>query len=428
MGIDKNIRGIIFPVGFLIGVGILMVYSSSAFISTERYGNSFHFFGRHLVNVFIGISAMIVFMKIDYQRFRLFVMPFLIFSFVLLILVFLPGIGRAAGAQSDVKRWIYLGFFNFQPSELVKLSLILFLADYICINSSRMKDLRYGVIIPLAVVAIFQGVILLQPDFGSVMILSILSFTLLFAGGIRWKYLFGVAGIFLPVIAVGILSAPYRITRILCFLNPWREPQGCGFQLIQSFIAFGRGGITGVGFGGSKQKLFFLPEAHTDFIFSLLGEEAGLIGVIVVLCMFFYLLVKLFGVAFDAKDVFGYYLALGLTVMIGSQAMINLAVSVGLMPTKGLPLPFISYGGSSFLVNMAAVGILLNITGKNRTSLPVTSVRIDPKTRYRIRIDSLYNKSRFAQRSGMGNLITFYMRHYYFPLTLFSGAVAEKNK
>jgi cell division protein FtsW len=427
MGIDKNIRGIIVPLVILICIGILMVYSSSALISKEKYGSSFHYLLRHLINVLIGLIAMISMVKIDYHKLKAFVIPCLLLSIVLLIVVFLPGIGVAAGAKSDVKRWINLGFFTFQPSEVVKLSIVLFLSDYISKNAHNMKNLRRGVIIPLTVVAVYQGIILLQPDFGTVMSIGILSLTLLFVGGIRWKYLFCAAGALLPVVAFIIISAPYRVTRVLCFLNPWREPQGCGFQLIQSFIAFGRGGITGVGIGSSKQKLFFLPEAHTDFIFSLVGEEAGLIGALIVLAAFFYLLLQLFKVTLRTDDVFGYYLALGLTLMIGAQALINLAVSLGLMPTKGLPLPFISYGGSAFLVNMAAVGILLNIAGSSGASLPSKSIRLIPETRYRVRLNSSLHKNRIDRKHITLDPHTLSMSGASSQRILFAGVMMEKS-
>lgn len=358
----KNTRGIVISVMILTGIGILMVYSSSAFVSTEKYGNSFHYFWKHLFTILIGFIAMIFLAKVNYYKLRCFVIPLLIFSVILLILVFVPGIGVSAGPNSEVKRWIKLWPLTFQPSELVKITMVLFLSDYISKNAHKMKDLRCGVIVPLTVMAIFQGIILLQPDFGAAMSIGIVALTLLFIGGIKWKYITGVVLLSLPVVYKLVLSAPYRIKRIMAFLDPWQDPQGSGFQLIQSFLAFGRGGITGVGIGDSKQKLFFLPEAHTDFIFSLIGEELGLIGVLIVLCLFSYLFIKGFKIAMRIEDSFGYYLAVGLTIMIGVQALINFAVSTGVMPTKGLPLPFISYGGSALLVNMAAVGILINIS------------------------------------------------------------------
>ncbi len=401
MVIDKNARRIIIPVILLLCIGILMVYSSSSMISMERYGSSFHYVWRHFLNILIGFTAMIIVAKIDYHKLRAFVIPSLLFSVILLMLVFVPGIGVPAGENSEVKRWIDLGLFTFQPSELVKITMVLFLADYISKKAHQMKDIRYGVVIPMSVMAVFQGIILLQPDFGAVMSIGILTLTILFIGGIQWKHVFGVVGISLPVVCILILSAPYRVVRILCFLNPWQDRQGCGYQLIQSFLAFGRGGLTGVGFGSSKQKLFFLPEAHTDFIFSLVGEEAGLVGALCILGIFIYLLIKLFKVAMKKENSFGYYLALGLTLMIGSQALINFAVSVGLMPTKGLPLPFISYGGSALLVNMAAVGILLNILKNSSSSPGVPSVRFVPETSKLALFNSRFFKSYGKRGSNM---------------------------
>ena len=362
MIIDKNIRGIIIPVLFLIGIGVLMVYSSSALISAEKYDNSFHYLWKHLFNILIGFAAMIFLLKLDHHKLKRAVIPLLILSFIFLILVFVPGIGVSAGPKSEVQRWIKLWLLTFQPSELVKITMVIFLSDYISKNTHRMKDLRFGLIVPLAVMAVFQGIIMRQPDFGAAMSLGILTITLLVIGGVKWKYILGVIGTSLPIVCMLILFFPYRMKRITAFLDPWQDPQGSGFQLIQSFYAFGRGGLTGVGIGDSKQKLFFLPEAHTDFIFSLIGEEMGLMGVLFVLGLFLYFFIKVLKVAMQTEDSFGYYLAFGLMVMIVSQALINFAVATGVMPTKGLPLPFISYGGSALLINMAAVGILMNIS------------------------------------------------------------------
>ncbi|GBE40024.1 lipid II flippase FtsW [bacterium BMS3Bbin08] len=358
----NNVRGIIIPVLALTGIGILMVYSSSVFISTEKFGSSFHYLWRHLFTVFIGLSAMVVLAKVDYHKLRFLVIPLMLLSVVMLVLVFVPGIGVSAGPHSEVRRWIRLWPSTFQPSEFVKITMVLFLADYISRNIHKMRDLRCGVVIPIAVMVVFQGIILLQPDFGAVMSIGIITMTLLFIGGIKWRFIMGIIILSLPVVYKLILSAPYRMKRIMAFLDPWQDAQGGGFQLVQSFLAFGRGGLTGVGIGHSKQKLFFLPEAHTDFIFSLIGEELGLIGVLAVISLFIWLFIRGFKTAMRTEDSFGYYLALGLTLMIVSQTLVNFSVATGLMPTKGLPLPFISYGGSAFLVNMAAVGILINIS------------------------------------------------------------------
>ncbi len=367
---NKKIQGLIIPVLILIGVGVLMVYSSSVFISAEKYGSSFHYLWRHLFTILIGSAAMIFLAKTDYQKLRIFVLPLLILSVILLILVFVPGIGVSAGSHSEVKRWIRLWPSTFQPSELVKVTMVIFLADYISKHMHKMNNLRCGVIIPVAVMVIFQSIVLLQPDFGAAMSIGIITLTLLFVGGLKWRYILGIFLLSLPAIYILVLSSPYRMRRIMAFLDPWQDHQGSGFQLVQSFLAFGRGGFTGVGVGHSKQKLFFLPEAHTDFIFSLIGEELGLIGVLMVLGLFLWLFMKGVKISMQAVDPFGYYLALGLTIMIGSQALVNIGVSTGVMPTKGLPLPFISYGGSALLINMASVGILINVL-KNSSVLPM---------------------------------------------------------
>lgn len=350
----------------LITIGIIMVYSSSAVISTGKFGSSFHYLWRHLTAVFIGLVVMILLARTDYHRLRDFVFPLLILSFVLLILVFIPHIGVSAGSNSGVKRWIRLWPLTFQPSELVKIAIVLFMADYMSRNAHRMKELRYGVLIPLAVMAVFQGMIMLQPDFGATVSIGILTITLLFIGGIKFRYIAGIGLLSLPAVVMLIIREPYRLRRITAFLDPWQDPRHSGYQLVQSLLALGRGGVTGVGIGDSKQKnLSYLPEGHTDFIFSLIGEELGLIGVLTVLGLFIYLFIKSFKISMKKEDSYGYYLSLGLTVMTASQALINFAVATGVMPTKGLPLPFISYGGSALLVNMAAIGILINISNSS---------------------------------------------------------------
>jgi cell division protein FtsW len=365
----KSSRDIFVPVLILVGIGLLMVYSSTALMSTKKYGNSLHYLWKHLITVCAGLITMFVLAKVDYRKFRPLVILFLVFSFILLVLVFVPGIGLSANGAS---RWIRLWPNTFQPSELVKITLVIFLADYMSKNIHRIKDFRYGILIPGGVMLLFQLIIILQPDFGAVMSIAILTICLLILGGARLRYIWGGVLMSLPLIYVLIFAVPYRKRRIMAFLDPWQDPFESGFQLVQSFIAFGRGSIFGVGIGESKQKLFFLPEVHTDFIFSLIGEEIGLIGVLAVVGLFVWLFVKGVMIANRTADSFSYYLAFGLTMMISCQAIINFAVTTGLMPTKGLPLPFISYGGSALLNNMAAMGILINISRING-QLPLAS-------------------------------------------------------
>jgi len=368
----KKAQGLLIPVLILIGIGILMVYSSTALLSTRKYGNGFHYLWNHLFTVFVGFMALVCLSRINYQRLRSIIFILLGVSLVLLILVFVPGIGISV---NGAKRWLRLWPTTFQPSELVKITMVIFLADYMDKNIHRMKEFRYGVLIPVGIMAIFQLLIILQPDFGGVMNLGILTGALLLLGGARLKHIGILAFSALPVVYLLIRIAPYRWERIKCFFDPWQEPFGCGYQLVQSFIAFGRGNIFGLGIGESKQKLFFLPEVHTDFIFSLIGEELGLIGVMAVVGLFLWIFIKGFEIASQTKDTFSYYLAAGLTMMISIQALINFAVSTGLIPTKGLPLPFISYGGSALLINMSTIGILINILRENEKAVIENGVK-----------------------------------------------------
>jgi cell division protein FtsW len=365
----KYTRSILISVLLLVGIGTLMVYSSTALMSMREHGSGFNFLWKHLFTVFIGTAAMLLLSKIDYRKYRPLVYVLIGLSFVLLILVFIPGIGISA---NGARRWLRLWPTTFQPSELVKVVMVIFLADYMDKNLDRMREFRYGIAIPLGVMLFFQIIIIRQPDFGAVMSLGILTFGLLILGGARLRHIGSLALLALPAVYMLIMTSSYRSKRLLCFLDPWKDPQGCGFQLVQSFIAFGNGSFWGLGLGGSKQKLYFLPEAHTDFIFSLIGEELGLVGVMFVVAVFVWLFVKGFQVSMRTRDPFSYFLTFGLTMLIGVQAIINIAVSTGLMPTKGLPLPFISYGGSALLINMAAAGMLINIS-KNSDVAPVHS-------------------------------------------------------
>ncbi len=363
----KETRSIFISVLILVSIGTVMIYSSTALMSMRKYGSGSHYLWNHLFTVFVGVGAMLVLGKLDYRKVRPFIYALMALSFVMLILVFVPGIGLSANGAS---RWLRLWPTTFQPSELVKLVMVIFLADYMDKNINKMREFKYGIAIPMAVMAVFQGIIIFQPDFGAVMSLGILTFCLLIVGGARLTHIGALVLVSLPVIYILVTSSAYRMKRIMCFTDPWKDPFGCGFQLVQSFIAFGKGSFFGVGLGGSKQKLYFLPEVHTDFIFSLIGEELGLIGVTIVLGLFIWLFRKGVNVASKTEDPFSYFLALGLTIMIGVQAIINFAVSTGLMPTKGLPLPFLSYGGSALLINLAVVGLLISISTRNDNRMP----------------------------------------------------------
>lgn len=344
----------------LLAFGGLMIYSSTSVVTpllAKKKITEFYYFKRHLFTVGLGFIAMFAAYKIKPSTLKKMAVPLLVFSFVLLLFVFIPHLGVSAGGA---RRWIRLWPTTFQPSELVKLAMVIFLARYMSMPDYSTE--RFSSFVkPLVVMAVFQVVFLKQPDFGATMSLGILTLALLFISGMRLRYIGSIMVLALPVI-YKLVMEPYRLRRITSFLDPWKDPQGSGFQLVQSFIALGSGGLTGLGLGESKQKLSFLPASHTDFIFCLVGEELGLIGAAIVLVLFVLLFVRGCSVANQSKDSFVYYLAYGLIMMISIQALINFAVVTGLVPTKGLPLPFMSYGGSALLVNMIAVGILLRIS------------------------------------------------------------------
>ena len=344
----------------LTGFGAVMIYSCTSVITpalAKKGVTEFYYFKRHMFTILSGFSFMFFFYRLKPSSIKKMAIPLLIFSFVLLVLVFLPHIGVSAGGA---RRWIRLWPSTFQPSELVKISMVIFLARYMSRPEYRTDSIA-SFIKPVGIMVIFQAAILKQPDFGAAMSLAFLTFAMLFLSGTRLRHLAALLVVAMPVI-IKLIMEPYRFRRLTSFLDPWKDATGSGFQLVQSFIALGSGGLTGVGLGSSKQKLSYLPESHTDFIFSIIGEEFGFIGLLVVLALFLLLFIKGVSIANRTKDEFVYYLAVGLSLMISLQALINFAVAIGLAPTKGLPLPFISYGGSSLLVNMVAIGMLLNIS------------------------------------------------------------------
>jgi cell division protein FtsW len=344
----------------LLAFGSLMIYSSTSVITpllAKKKITEFYYFKRHILTMVLGSLVLLFTYSLKPAVLKRFSLPLLVFSFVLLCAVFLPHIGVTAGGA---RRWIRLWPTTFQPSELVKLAMVIFLARYM--SSPGYNTESFGSFAkPILIMAVFQLVFLKQPDFGSTMSLAFLTFTMLFISGMRLRYIASVLILALPVV-YKLVMEPYRLRRITSFLDPWKDPLGSGFQLVQSFISLGSGGIAGLGLGESKQKLSFLPASHTDFIFCLVGEELGLIGASVLIALFIFLFIKGISIASRSNDKFVCYLAYGLTLMISLQALINFAVVTGLVPTKGLPLPFMSYGGSALLVNMAAVGLLLRIS------------------------------------------------------------------
>jgi len=357
-------RWLLIATAALIISGIVMIYSSTSVITpvlARRNVTQFFYFKRHLLTVLIGIAFMVIASRLSTETLKGMSIPLLISSFILLILVFIPGVGISAGGA---RRWIRLWPSTFQPSEMVKFAMVLFLAWYMSRPAFRTDSIT-SLAIPVAVMGLFQLIFLRQPDFGAAMSLGLLSIAMLVLSGLRMRYIMLLTVLLVPVL-VKLLMEPYRFRRILSFLDPWKDPQGGGFQLIQSLIALGSGGVKGIGLGESKQKLSFLPESHTDFIFSLIGEELGFIGASIIVCLFLFIFIRGVLIASRTGEQFSFYLASGLSMMIALQALINFSVTTGLAPTKGLPLPFISYGGSSLLVNMVAVGILLNLSKGGR--------------------------------------------------------------
>ena len=348
--------------------GVVMVYSASNIMADKRFHDGFFFLKRQGLFAVVGLIMMLVVMRIDYHLWKQLAVPALLLCLVLLGLVLIPGIGGKAGGSS---RWIkLLPGFNFQPSEMAKLALIMYMAYSLDKKQDKVKLLASGFIPYMVVLMFLITFLVLQPDLGGALTLAAVAMTMLFAAGTRLTYIFSMFLLAIPLLAIK-LSRGYHKGRIDAYLDPWSDPSGKGFQIIQSWLALGTGGVFGQGLGEGKQKLFYLPEAHTDFILSVVGEELGFIGVVVIIGMFFLLVQRAMRIAVAAPDTFGRFLALGIAVLFGIEATVNMGVVTGLLPTKGLALPFISYGGSSLFISLFAVGILLNISSGLKIS-PIT--------------------------------------------------------
>ncbi len=343
-------------------IGVVMVYSSSAIMAAERFHDGFYFLKRQLVYTLVGFMLMAGATYFRYENWRKLAVVSLLGSIVLLTLLFVPGLGiRVGGAM----RWLRLPGFTLQPAELVKLSMVLYLAHSLTRKKEKVRSLSKGYLPYMIVLAVLLLILLKQPDLGSAMIIAGVSFGMLIVAGVRWLYLLPTVLMSLPVLYLLVMQVDYRRRRILAFLDPWDDPFDTGFQIIQSLVAFGKGGIFGQGLGIGEQKLFYLPEAHTDFIFSVIGEEMGLVGVVVVAALFLTLVLCGIKISLNCQDPFGRNLAFGLSLLLGLEAFVNLSVCMGLLPTKGLALPFISFGGTSLIVCLVEVGILLNISSFN---------------------------------------------------------------
>lgn len=356
---NTSAKIVLLCVSVLLMVGIVMIYSSSAVYAHTAFGDSTYFVTRHLFFLVLGLAAAVFCMTLPAEFFRNHARHVMLGSIILLLAVLIPGIGAQVGGA---RRWIRMFGFGFQPSEIAKLALILYLADFTARKRHQIGDLKQGFLPAFSVIGLTGALILLEPDLGTAVAIGFIGLSVLFVSGIRLKYLASVTAGIIPLLYFIIICAPYRLKRIIAFLNPWEDPRGTGFQLIQSFIALGSGGVFGVGLGGSRQKLFYLPQSHTDFIYSIIGEELGFWGTTLVLILFALLVWHALSIALRLKEPFMSRVILGISMMIAFEVIVNIGVSAGALPTKGLPLPFISYGGSSLVVHLAAIGVLLNMS------------------------------------------------------------------
>ena len=347
---------LVLAVAALVGLGVVVVFNTSYFYGQRMFGDALYIFRKHLLSITIGAVLCLIAARIPSERYRALAYPLLLAVLVALGLVLIPHLGVVRGGA---RRWLHLGPLNLQPSEAAKLAIVLYLAHSIARKGDKLRSFQGGVLPHCIVVGVLALLMLVEPDFGSAAIAGALLVCMLFAGGVRVRHLAIPALCALPLLIYEVMRSGYRMKRILAFLNPGIDPQGIGYQLNQSFIAFGSGGVWGVGLGEGRQKLFYLPEAHTDFIFSVIGEELGLAGALLVLTLFAIIAVRGFRIALRHTDTFASLLAFGVTLALVLQGVINMGVVLGCLPTKGLALPFLSYGGSAMIAALTQTGVLL---------------------------------------------------------------------
>lgn len=342
-----------------------MVYSASSALSLKKFGAEYLFLKKQAMFALMGLGALVICRHFPYRWYRPVTYPLLFGAFLFLMAVQFSNYSLSAGGSA---RWLHWGKFTFQPSEFARFALIVYLAYSLEKKSEKLKLFSIGFLPHAVVFVALAALIVKQPDFGSVVILGALTWLLMFIAGVRCVYLFTSLILLLPVAYYSLINAEYRVKRILSFLNPWQYPADEGYQMVHSLMAFGTGGLWGSGIGKGYQKLFYLPEPHTDFIFAVIGEELGLIGVLLTMALYGLILIRGIHIARNAPDNFGALLAIGLTTAMGLQVCVNMGVTLGLLPTKGLTLPFLSYGGTSLLLNMASIGILMNIGAAQKRS------------------------------------------------------------
>jgi cell division protein FtsW len=342
----------------LVAIGLGMIYSASGVLADKRFGAPSYFLKRQLLWCAVGLVALLVVARCDLVTLRRWAVPVLLFGLLCLVLVLLPSIGVAVKGS---RRWLRIGALTIQPSEVVKLGVVLYLAHYLAKKGERIGDFWRGFAPPLVVVGLLIALIVAEPDMGTAAVIGLVTLGLLFAGGARLGHLLVIAMTALPVVYLLVMQVGYRRQRLLSFWDPWSDPTGTGFQVIQSFLALGSGGPFGVGLGEGRQKLFYLPEPHTDFVLAALGEELGFVGTAMVLLLLGAFVAKGFSIALETNEPFARNVALGVSLLIGVHVLINVGVVTGLLPTKGLTLPFLSYGGSSLVVCMVGAGLLIGV-------------------------------------------------------------------
>lgn len=348
----------------LTALGLVMVYSASAITAQERMGNAFFFLERQGVAALLGLLAMAVVMKLGYRKLARLSYPLLLAAVALLVLVLVPGVGTVVGGA---RRWIRVLGFGLQPAEVAKLAWIVYLAYSLAKKREKVATFSVGFLPHLLVAGALVALCMKEPDFGSSVVILFLLFVLLFAAGTKLSYLIGSILMAIPVAWTAVSSSPYRMARLMAFIDPMGHRHDSGYQVAESLMSIGSGGWTGLGLGDGRQKLFFLPEAHNDFIAAIIGEELGLLGVALMIGLFAIILWRGLRASLHASEPFGTYLGLGITSLMGFQAVVNMGVAMALLPTKGLTLPFVSYGGSSLLMMMAAMGVLLSISATAET-------------------------------------------------------------
>lgn len=354
-------RILLFAVLALLVISVVMVYSSSSVVALTTYDDPTYFMKRQILWALAGLVLLAIAIRIDHRVLadRRVVIALLVIALLLFVATLVPGIGKMVNGS---RRWLRYGMYSFQPSEFAKFAMVVYMSYYIAKKGDRLRDFMNGLLPAYVVSGIFLGVAALQPDFGTAMTIAGVTAVMLFVGGANLLHLGGTVLAALPVVYLAVVHSPYRLRRIFSYLDPWADPQGAGHQIIQSFLAFGSGGIFGRGLGEGRQKLLFLPERHSDFIYAVIGEELGLIGALAVLLLFLIILWRGLQIALSANEQFSRMLALGITLLVCLQGMINMGVVTGLLPTKGIALPLVSYGGSSLVITMGAMGVLLNIS------------------------------------------------------------------